>query len=111
MELFITWKDCGVHMIVFLVNSDGLYKMNRLSVPPDGCSFRIHILVMDALNCSKPCPDFELGSRYIIPANLLQILRGRLRPGDGLTGSSRSYVKRFNRKRNHKVQGADAKCR
>lgn len=50
-------------MIVFLVNSDGLYKMNRLSVPPDGCSFRIHILVMDALNCSKPCPDFELGKQ------------------------------------------------
>lgn len=63
-----------------------------------------------------------VGSRYIamgqiyhrrrqIPANLLQILRGRLRPGDGLLGSSSSYVKRFNRKRNRKVQGADAKCR
>ncbi|XP_032055820.1 UPF0450 protein C17orf58 homolog [Aythya fuligula] len=96
--------------------------MNHLSVPPDGCFFRIHILVMDSLNRSKPCPDFKLGSRYIvtgqtyhkrrqIPANLLQILRGRLRPGDGLLGRSRSYVKRFNRKRNRKVQGADAKCR
>uniref|UniRef100_A0A8C3CLH6 Chromosome 17 open reading frame 58 n=1 Tax=Cairina moschata TaxID=8855 RepID=A0A8C3CLH6_CAIMO len=75
---------------------------------------------------SSSLPDhFSLlkkGSRYIvmgqiyhrrrqIPANLLQILRGRLRPGDGLFGSSSSYVKRFNRKRNRKVQGADAKCR
>uniref|UniRef100_A0A8C3CPP4 Chromosome 17 open reading frame 58 n=1 Tax=Cairina moschata TaxID=8855 RepID=A0A8C3CPP4_CAIMO len=112
----------GVHLITFLVNCDGLYKMNHLSIPPDGCFFRIHILIVDSLNCSKPCPDFKFGSRYIvmgqiyhrrrqIPANLLQILRGRLRPGDGLFGSSSSYVKRFNRKRNRKVQGADAKCR
>ncbi|KAM7089525.1 UPF0450 protein C17orf58 homolog isoform 3-T3 [Ciconia maguari] len=64
----------------------------------------------------------EFGSRYIvmgriyhkrrqIPANLLQFLRGRLRPGDGLLRSSSSYVKRFNRKRNCKVQAAHAKCR
>ncbi|KAI6075731.1 hypothetical protein LUU34_00279700 [Aix galericulata] len=96
--------------------------MNRLSIPPDGCFFRIHILIVDSLNCSKPCPDFKFGSRYIvmgqiyhrrrqIPADLLQILRGRLRPGDGLLGSSSSYMKRFNRKRNRKGQGADAKCR
>nr|XP_047920555.1 UPF0450 protein C17orf58 homolog isoform X2 [Anser cygnoides] len=112
----------GVHLITFLVNSDGLYKMNRLYITPDGFFFRIHVLVVDSLNCSKPCPDFKLGSRYIvmgqiyhkrrqIPANLLQFLRGRLRPGDGLLGSSSSYVKRFNRKRNRKVQGAHAKCR
>lgn len=61
------------------------------------------------------------GSRYIvmgqiyhkrrqIPANLLQFLRGRLRPGDGLLGSSSSYVKRFNRKRNRQVQAAHTKC-
>ncbi|KAM6376836.1 UPF0450 protein C17orf58 homolog isoform 4-T4 [Pluvialis apricaria] len=64
----------------------------------------------------------EFGSRYIvmgriyhkrrqIPANLLQFLRGRLRPGDGLLRSSSSYVKRFNRKRNRKVQAAHTKCR
>ncbi|XP_054077215.1 UPF0450 protein C17orf58 homolog isoform X4 [Rissa tridactyla] len=63
----------------------------------------------------------EFGSRYIvmgqiyhkrrqIPANLLQFLRGRLRPGDGLLGSSSSYVKRFNRKRNRQVQAAHTKC-
>lgn len=62
------------------------------------------------------------GSRYIvmgqiyhkrrqIPANLMQFLRGHLRPGDGLLASSSSYVKRFNRKRNRKVQGARSKCR
>ncbi|XP_075297042.1 UPF0450 protein C17orf58 homolog isoform X2 [Opisthocomus hoazin] len=112
----------GVHLITLLVNSDGLYKMSRLYITPDGFFFRVHILVVDALNCSKPCPDFKLGSRYIvmgriyhkrreIPANLLQFLRGRLRPGDGWLRSSSSYVKRFNRKRNRKVQAAHSKCR
>ncbi|XP_055654007.1 UPF0450 protein C17orf58 homolog isoform X1 [Falco peregrinus] len=112
----------GVHLITLLVNSDGLYKMSRLYITPDAFFFRVHILVVDTLNCSKPCPDFKLGSRYIvmgriyhkrrqIPANLLQSLRGRLRPGDGLLRSSSSYVKRFNRKRNRKVQAAHANCR
>ncbi|XP_068007215.1 UPF0450 protein C17orf58 homolog [Melanerpes formicivorus] len=112
----------GVHLVTLLVNSDGLYKMSRLYVAPDGFFFRVHILLLDSLNCSKPCPDFKLGSRYIvmgqiyhkrrqIPANLLQFLRGRLRPGDGLLRSSSSYVKRFNRKRNRKVQAAQTKCR
>ena len=62
------------------------------------------------------------GSRYIVmghiyhkrrqlPTALLQILRGRLRPGDGLLRSSSSYVKRFNRKRDGQVQGAiHAQC-
>ncbi|XP_054077214.1 UPF0450 protein C17orf58 homolog isoform X3 [Rissa tridactyla] len=111
----------GVHLITLLVNSDGLYKMSHLYITPDGFFFRVHILVVDTLNCSKPCPDFKLGSRYIvmgqiyhkrrqIPANLLQFLRGRLRPGDGLLGSSSSYVKRFNRKRNRQVQAAHTKC-
>ncbi|XP_052663992.1 UPF0450 protein C17orf58 homolog isoform X1 [Harpia harpyja] len=112
----------GIHLITLLVNSDGLYKMSRLYITPDGFFFRVHILVLDTLNCSKPCPDFKLGSRYIvmgriyhkrrqIPANLLQFLRGRLRPGDGLLRSSSSYVKRFNRKRDRTVQAAHAKCR
>ncbi|XP_023507432.2 UPF0450 protein C17orf58 homolog isoform X2 [Equus przewalskii] len=59
----------------------------------------------------------EFGSRYIVmghiyhkrrqlPPALLQVLRGRLRPGDGLLRSSSSYVKRFNRKRDGQVQGA-----
>ncbi|KAM5213425.1 UPF0450 protein C17orf58 homolog isoform 4-T4 [Hipposideros larvatus] len=59
----------------------------------------------------------EFGSRYIVmghiyhkrrqfPTALLQVLRGRLRPGDGLLWSSSSYVKRFNRKRDGQVQGA-----
>ncbi|XP_023960375.3 UPF0450 protein C17orf58 homolog isoform X2 [Chrysemys picta bellii] len=112
----------GVSLVTLLVNSDGLYKMSRLYITPDGFFFRVHILVVDALNCSKPCPDFKLGSRYIVmgqiyhkrrqlPALLLQFLRGRLRPGDGLLSSGSNYVKRFNRKRDRKVQGvAHTKC-
>ncbi|KAM9281318.1 LOW QUALITY PROTEIN: UPF0450 protein C17orf58 homolog [Morus bassanus] len=112
----------GVHLVTLLVNSDGLYKMSRLYITPDGFFFRVHILVVDTFNCSRPCLDFKLGSRYIvmgriyhkrrqIPANLLRFLRGRLRPGDGLLRSSSSYVKRFNRKRNRKVHAAHTKCR
>ncbi|NXG62284.1 CQ058 protein, partial [Hemiprocne comata] len=96
--------------------------MSRLYITPDGFFFRVHILVVDTSNCSKPCPDFRLGNRYIvmgqiyhkrrqIPVELLPLLRGRLRPGDGLLGSSSSYVRRFNRRRNHKVQGAHTTCR
>ncbi|NWW96298.1 CQ058 protein, partial [Rhynochetos jubatus] len=96
--------------------------MSRLYVTPDAAFFRVHVLIVDTLNCSKPCPDFQLGSRYIvmgriyhkrreIPANLLPVLRGRLRPGDGLLRSGSSYVKRFNRKRNRKVQAAHGECR
>uniref|UniRef100_A0ABI7ZZ45 Uncharacterized protein n=1 Tax=Felis catus TaxID=9685 RepID=A0ABI7ZZ45_FELCA len=66
----------------------------------------------------QPPPSFWFkGSRYIVmghiyhkrrqlPTALLQVLRGRLRPGDGLLRSSSSYVKRFNRKRDGQVQGA-----
>ncbi|XP_035156369.1 UPF0450 protein C17orf58 homolog isoform X3 [Callithrix jacchus] len=81
----------------------------------------------DADPCSRACRadlderevfcESEFGSRYIVmghiyhkrrqlPAALLQVLRGRLRPGDGLLRSSSSYVKRFNRKREGQVQGA-----
>ncbi|KAM6403382.1 LOW QUALITY PROTEIN: UPF0450 protein C17orf58 homolog [Rhynochetos jubatus] len=112
----------GVHLVTLLANSDGFYKMSRLYVTPDAAFFRVHVLIVDTLNCSKPCPDFQLGSRYIvmgriyhkrreIPANLLPVLRGRLRPGDGLLRSGSSYVKRFNRKRNRKVQAAHGECR
>ncbi|NXU17008.1 CQ058 protein, partial [Pardalotus punctatus] len=95
--------------------------MSRLYVTPDAAFFRVHILAVDTLNCSKPCPDFKLGSRYIVmghvyhkrwqvPAELLPALRGRLRPGDGWLGSSSSYVRRFNRKRDLRVRAARSKC-
>ncbi|XP_014738203.1 PREDICTED: UPF0450 protein C17orf58 homolog [Sturnus vulgaris] len=111
----------GVQWITFLVDSDGLYKMSRLYVTPDAAFFRVHILVVDTSNCSKPCPDFKLGSRYIVmghiyhrrrqvPPELLPALRGRLRPGDGWVGSSSSYVRRFNRKRDLRVRAARSKC-
>ncbi|XP_068065852.1 UPF0450 protein C17orf58 homolog [Anomalospiza imberbis] len=111
----------GVQWITLLADSDGLYKMSRLYVTPDAAFFRVHILVVDTLNCSKPCPDFKLGSRYIVmghiyhkrrqvPAELLPALRGRLRPGDGWVGSGSSYVRRFNTKRDLRVRAARSKC-
>ncbi|XP_001500208.2 UPF0450 protein C17orf58 homolog isoform X1 [Equus przewalskii] len=107
----------GIRLVTLLVDRDGLYKMNRLYITPDGFFFRVHILALDSSSCNKPCPEFKPGSRYIVmghiyhkrrqlPPALLQVLRGRLRPGDGLLRSSSSYVKRFNRKRDGQVQGA-----
>ncbi|XP_023986120.2 UPF0450 protein C17orf58 homolog [Physeter macrocephalus] len=107
----------GIRLVTLLVDRDGLYKMNRLYITPDGFFFRVHILALDSSSCNKPCPEFKPGSRYIVmghiyhkrrqlPTALLQVLRGRLRPGDGLLRSSGSYVKRFNRKRDGQVQGA-----
>ncbi|NWZ09834.1 CQ058 protein, partial [Agelaius phoeniceus] len=95
--------------------------MSRLYVTPDAAFFRVHILVVDTFNCSKPCPDFKLGSRYIVmghihhkrrqvPAELLPALRGRLRPGDGWVGSGSGFVRRFNRKRDLRVRAARSKC-
>ncbi|KAM8992448.1 LOW QUALITY PROTEIN: UPF0450 protein C17orf58 homolog [Ara ararauna] len=112
----------GIHLITLLLNNNGLYKMSRLYTTPDSFFFRVHILVVDTLNCSKPCLDLKIGSRYIvmgqiyhkrrqISADLLRFLRGRLSPGDGLLWSGSSYVKRFNRKRNRKVLAAHTKCR
>ncbi|XP_053767977.1 UPF0450 protein C17orf58 homolog [Desmodus rotundus] len=107
----------GIQLVTLLVDRDGLYKMNRLYTTPDGFFFRVHILALDSDSCNKTCPEFKPGSRYIVmghiyhkrrqlPSALLQILRGRLRPGDGLLPRSSSYVKRFNRKRDVQVQGA-----
>ncbi|XP_031324766.2 UPF0450 protein C17orf58 homolog [Camelus dromedarius] len=107
----------GIRLVTLLVDRDGLYKMNRLYITPDGFFFRVHMLALDSSSCNKPCPEFKPGSRYIVmghiyhkrrqlPTALLQVLRGRLRPGDGLLRSSSSYVKRFNRKRDGQVQGA-----
>ncbi|KAM7067195.1 UPF0450 protein C17orf58 homolog [Molossus nigricans] len=107
----------GIQLVTLLVDRDGLYKMNRLYITPDGFFFRVHILALDSSSCNKTCPEFKPGSRYIVmghiyhkrrqlPTALLQVVRGRLRPGDGLLPSSNSYVKRFNRKRDVQVQGA-----
>ncbi|XP_004707602.2 UPF0450 protein C17orf58 homolog [Echinops telfairi] len=107
----------GIRLVTLLVDRDGLYKMSRLYSTPDGFFLRVHILVLDLASCPKPCPELKPGSRYIVmghvyhkrrqlPAALLRVLRGRVRPGDGLLRSSSSYVKRFNRKRDGQVQGA-----
>ncbi|KAJ7317992.1 hypothetical protein JRQ81_004154 [Phrynocephalus forsythii] len=113
----------GIRLVTLLVNSQGLYKMNRLYLQPDGFFFQVHLLVVNALDCNKPCPDFKLGSRYIVmgqiyhrrrqlPTLLQDLVRGRLRPGDGLLWMGSSYMKRFNRRWDQKVQrAAHAKCR
>ncbi|XP_039182725.1 UPF0450 protein C17orf58 homolog [Crotalus tigris] len=112
----------GTYLVTMLVNNNGLYKTNRLFLNPDGYFFRVQMLVVDALNCNKHCPDFQLGGRYIVMGHLYhrrrqlttvlqERVRGRLRPGDGLLCRGNSYMKRFNRRRDQKVQGAaHSKC-
>ncbi|CAI5765651.1 C17orf58 homolog [Podarcis lilfordi] len=112
----------GTSLVTLLVSSNGLYKINRLYFTPDGFFLRVHMMVVNTLNCSKPCPDFKLGSRYItmgqiyhrrrqLPAVLQEHVRGHLRPGDGLLWRGNSYMKRFNRRRHQKVQqAAHTKC-
>ncbi|KAM4843739.1 UPF0450 protein C17orf58 homolog [Thomomys bottae] len=106
----------GARLVTLLLDPDGLYRRDRLYIAPDGFLFQIHILVLDSASCSRPCLEFQLGTRYIVmghiyhkrrqlPRDLLQMLRGRVRPGDGLLRTS-SYVKRFNRKRDRQVRAA-----
>lgn len=71
------------------------------------------------LSCSF---SYFAGGRYIVmghlyhrrrqlPTVLQEHVRGRLRPGDGLLCRGNSYMKRFNRRRDQKVQGAArSKC-
>ncbi|XP_075034114.1 UPF0450 protein C17orf58 homolog isoform X1 [Mixophyes fleayi] len=113
----------GTQLLTVLVNSGGLYKMNRLYITPDGFFFRVKILAVDNLNCHKSCLDFKLGSRYIImgqiyhkrmelPMSMQQIISGRLRAGDGLVMSGSNFVRRFNRKKERKLLAAmHSKCK
>lgn len=49
--------------------------------------------------------------RRHLPSNLLHLLLGRLKPGDGILRSN-SYVKRFNKWRHQKVfEAARPRCR
>ncbi|XP_055509765.1 UPF0450 protein C17orf58 homolog isoform X3 [Leucoraja erinacea] len=110
----IATLDKGLQMVTLLVDSDGFYRMGRLYVTPDGFFFKVHILVIDTFNCRRLCPDLKFGGRYImmgliyhrrypLPMWVQERASGRLKPGDGLVKSS-SYVRRFNKKRDHKVQ-------
>ncbi|KAK0145704.1 UPF0450 protein C17orf58 [Merluccius polli] len=103
----------GIRVITLMVGNDGFYKMSRLYVTPDSFFFKVRLLVLDTYKCSKPCPDLKLGSRYIVmgqiyhrrrhlPNDLLAILGGKLKPGDGLLRSN-NYVKRFNKRRHQKA--------
>ncbi|XP_035258848.1 basic salivary proline-rich protein 2-like [Anguilla anguilla] len=112
----------GIRLATLLVSSDGFYKMSRLYVAPDSYFFKVQVLVLDTYRCSKPCPELKLGSRYIVmgqiyhrrrhlPNDLLALLGGRLKPGDGLLRSN-NYVKRFNKRRHQKAQEASrSRCR
>ncbi|KAG9350417.1 hypothetical protein JZ751_026778 [Albula glossodonta] len=102
----------GIRVVTLLVSSDGFYKMSRLYVTPDSFFFKVRVLVLDTYKCAKPCPDLKLGSRYIVmgqlyhrrrhlPSDLLALLGGKLKPGDGLLRSN-NYVKRFNKRRHQK---------
>lgn len=51
----------GMRLVTLLVDPDGLYKMSRLYITPDGFFFRVHILALDASSCYKPCPEFKPG--------------------------------------------------
>ncbi|KAF3852331.1 hypothetical protein F7725_005686 [Dissostichus mawsoni] len=112
----------GVRLVTLMVGSDGFYKMNRLYVTPDSFFFKVRLLVLDTYKCSKPCPDIKLGTRYIImgqiyhrrrhlPSDLLNLLGGKLKPGDGLLRSN-NYIKRFNKRRHQKaLEATRSKCR
>ncbi|KAM4603899.1 UPF0450 protein C17orf58 homolog [Polymixia lowei] len=112
----------GIRLITLMVSSDGFYKMSRLYMTPDSFFFKVRLLVLDTYKCSKPCPDLKLGSRYIVmgqiyhrrrhlPSDLLTLLGGKLKPGDGLLRSN-NYVKRFNKRRHQKaLEATRARCR
>ncbi|KAJ3614944.1 hypothetical protein NHX12_018513 [Muraenolepis orangiensis] len=112
----------GVRVVTLMVSSDGFYKMSRLYVTPDSFFFKVRLLVLDTYKCSKPCPDLKLGNRYIVmgqiyhrrrhlPNDLLAMLGGLLKPGDGLLRSS-NYVKRFNKRRHQKaLEATRSRCR
>ncbi|KAM9314804.1 UPF0450 protein C17orf58 homolog [Pholidichthys leucotaenia] len=112
----------GIRLITLMVSSDGFYKMSRLYVTPDRFFFKLRLLVLDTYKCSKPCPDIKLGSRYImmgqiyhrrrhLPSDLLNLLGGKLKPGDGLLRSS-NYVKRYNKRRHQKaLEATRSRCR
>ncbi|XP_062304387.1 UPF0450 protein C17orf58 homolog isoform X1 [Osmerus eperlanus] len=112
----------GIRMITLMVSSDGFYRMSRLYVTPDSFFFKVRLLVLDTYKCSKPCPDLKLGSRYILmgqiyhrrrhlPNDLLALLGGKLKPGDGLLRSN-NYVKRFNKRRHQKaLEATRSRCR
>ncbi|XP_074552937.1 uncharacterized protein LOC141809685 [Halichoeres trimaculatus] len=112
----------GIRLITLMVSSDGFYKMSRLYVTPDSFFFKVRLLVLDTYKCSKPCPDIKLGTRYIVmgqiyhrrrhlPTDLLNLLGGKLKPGDGLLRSN-NYVKRFNKRRHQKaLEATRSRCR
>nr|XP_061843823.1 UPF0450 protein C17orf58 homolog [Nerophis lumbriciformis] len=112
----------GVRLVTLMVSSDGFYKSSRLYAAPDSFFFKVHLLVLDTFHCSKPCPDITLGSRYIamgqiyhrrrhLPADLLTLLGGRLKAGDGILRSN-NYVRRFNKRKHQKVvEATHTRCR
>ncbi|KAM9296590.1 UPF0450 protein C17orf58 homolog [Gastrophryne carolinensis] len=113
----------GMQLLTVLVDSAGLYKMNRLYITPDGFFFRVKVLAVDNSHCPRSCLDFKLGGRYILMGRIYhkrmelspliqRVISGRLRAGDGLVTSSGSFIRRYNRKKDRKVlAAAHSKCK
>ncbi|XP_075903952.1 UPF0450 protein C17orf58 homolog isoform X2 [Nelusetta ayraudi] len=112
----------GIRLVTLMVSGDAFYKMSRLYVSPDNFFFKVRLLVLDTYKCSKPCPDIKLGTRYIVmgqiyhrrrylPGDLVNLLGGKLKPGDGLLRSN-NYIKRFNKRRHQKaLEATHSRCR
>lgn len=64
----------GIQLVTLLVDRDGLYKMNRLYITPDGFFFRVHILALDSSSCNKTCPEFKPGIETDLTDHFLYVL-------------------------------------
>lgn len=64
----------GIRLVTLLVDRDGLYKMNRLYITPDGFFFRVHILALDSSSCNKPCPEFKPGIKTDLSDHFIYVL-------------------------------------
>ena len=64
----------GIRLVTLLVDRDGLYKMNRLYITPDGFFFRVHILALDSSSCNKPCPEFKPGIETHLSDHFIYVL-------------------------------------
>ncbi|XP_060109449.1 UPF0450 protein C17orf58 homolog isoform X2 [Heteronotia binoei] len=96
--------------------SSWLHPFSALKEEADNTEMCLTNCRMDHEEVEAYCSS-EFGNRYIVMGKiyhrrqqlsraLQEHLRGHLRPGDGLLWSGSSYVKRFNKRRDQKVQAA-----
>ena len=73
----------GIRLVTLLVDRDGLYKMNRLYITPDGFFFRVHILALDSSSCNmKMNTKLDLGgiSEIVLDRSWLGFPKSTLDP-------------------------------